>query len=226
MQKLLTARWKGWSVMTLKELRESVENPRIGLNYQIIRKGKVFLWTFIDGAELIAYKNGYIVYCRDNRTATFPVTDCASYTYYNTDGSISVIPAEEFDYQDWTIRALLEGEDRVENNIDKRKKEHELGVSEGDSAETMLYMNLAKEEMFVDPSPSWEDLQIEKELLNHIHMAIDALLPKQRELIKKRYLEGKKYKEIADDWNCSVKAVQKVEKRTREMLLSEIKNFF
>ena len=222
MQKLLTARWKGRSVMTLKELRESIDDPKIGLNYQLVREGKIFLCVRIDEAELTAYQNGFIVYRLGDHTATFPVTECADYIYRDADGRDTVIPQEVFDTQDWTIRALMEGEDRIRYNGEKRQKEREFGAGESEMQETSLYLELAGEEQFVDQEPSWEEKQIEEEKSEALKALMSTLKPRHQEVLYKRYWEEMSFQEIAAEWGCEVKAVRHTECRAWKALRSRI----
>ena len=48
MQKLLTARWKGRSVMTLKELKQAVGSPRGNGHYKKLKKGDNLKLTILD----------------------------------------------------------------------------------------------------------------------------------------------------------------------------------
>ena len=213
-------------MFTLKQLRNSIEKPKAGAAYQTIKKDvDIFLETEVDGAKILVYQNGYITYQRDDRTATFHITVCKDYVYQYADGLRTIISEKEFENCDWTIRVVMEGERRIEKNQKSQMEKNELGYSVGDDNETIRKIEHLDEDVFVDPTPSWEEVQVNRETLQYLEKIVSDLLPRQKELLQKRYLEGMQFKDIAEEWGCKEKTVQKVEKRVRERLQWYMKKF-
>lgn len=72
-----------------------------------------------------AYENGYAVYEVDGSHTVMAVDRCNDYRYDFTDGTYEVIPAEAFEDVEWSVRLLMEGERRMEHNLNKRVADSE-----------------------------------------------------------------------------------------------------
>ena len=81
--------------------------------------------TMVNGAKLTAYENGYAVYEVDGSHTVMAVDRCNDYRYDFTDGTYEVIPAETFEDVEWSVRLLMEGERRMEHNLNKRVADSE-----------------------------------------------------------------------------------------------------
>ena len=81
--------------------------------------------TMVNGAKLTAYENGYAVYEVDGSHTVMAVDHCNDYRYDFTDGTYEVIPAETFEDVEWSVRLLMEGERRMEHNLNKRVADSE-----------------------------------------------------------------------------------------------------
>ena len=81
--------------------------------------------TMVNGAKLTAYENGYAVYEVDGSHTVMAVDRCNDYRYDFTDGTYEVIPAEAFEDVEWSVRLLMEGERRMEHNLNKRVADSE-----------------------------------------------------------------------------------------------------
>ena len=210
--------------MTLKELMELIETPKDKINYLVLQsRGEVVLQTKEDNTVISVYKSGHIIYQNGGHTTAFPITDCKEYKYRTCDGSIVIIPSEDFMCEDWKIRVTLEGESRLERNQERDENDISIAASVGDVSETAQYLEIAGEEVFIDQTPSWEEKIIQQEELEILRSLIQELFPRQREVIKKHYFENKSYEEIARELGRSVKAVRHIEYRARERLKKRIK---
>ena len=213
--------------MTLKELMKLIQTPKGKINYMALRaRGEIFLKTKDDETVISVYSSGHVIYQKGQRITGFPITDCGTYKYHSSDGSTKVIPAEDFMDVDWRIRVTLEGESRLERNQERDARDYTFASSNGDVIETMEYLKLAREEVFVDTTPSWEDMEIKQEEYEILHEFIRELFPNQRDVIEKHYFEKKSYEEIAQELGKSVKAVRHIEYRARAILKERIKKTF
>ena len=73
----------------------------------------------VNGAKLTAYENGYAVYEVDSAHTVMAVERCGDYRYDFTDGTHQIVPAETFEDAEWSLRLLMEGEQRMEHNLSK-----------------------------------------------------------------------------------------------------------
>lgn len=73
----------------------------------------------VNGATITAYTNGYAVYEADDTHTVLDVNRCGDYRYDFNDGTYEVVPAEVFEEVEWTVRLVMEGERRLENNRSK-----------------------------------------------------------------------------------------------------------
>ena len=73
----------------------------------------------VNGATITAYTNGYAVYEADDAHTVLDVNRCGDYRYDFNDGTYEVVPAEVFEDAEWTVRLVMEGERRLENNRSK-----------------------------------------------------------------------------------------------------------
>lgn len=92
---------------TAKQLRES------GV---VIAKEKIGVDT-----EILAYRNGYALYCVGNHATVFPVYSCGDYLYL--EGGNAVRLSEQFFCgKEWYLRLVLEGEDRLSRNHEAKEQ--------------------------------------------------------------------------------------------------------
>ncbi len=101
-----------------------------------------------DGSLLTVYENGYVVYWRDGHDTVFPLHECNEYRYDFNQGAGNMYTREFFEDQDWYLRLLLEGEDRLEHNQDKRIGSHSISYSA--------------------VSEDWDALKIEENILSEL----------------------------------------------------------
>lgn len=167
-------------MLTLKKVKELVNAPvhtkRVPSPKVLLEEGRIFLRKeFEHGSHLTLYHNGYVWFSAGKRNTVFHIHDCrGDYAYGASKGKGEVIKEEYFENCEWHIRALFEGEQRVEESQLKCE-----GV--GQSKVSVSYHAVAEDwgEM-ADSEINVLDKYIEKEAL-HAMMAV--LTKKQRNLI-------------------------------------------
>lgn len=104
------------AVPSAKSLRESGD--------EIVAQRKIHS----DG-EVVVYQSGYVVYRSDKRVSVFHLHDCGDYEYAGLEGSHERIEEAYFNEQEWHLRVLLEGEDRLVSNQARREERNHVSYS-------------------------------------------------------------------------------------------------
>ena len=207
--------------MTLKELKCKVGKPKGAIHYETLKgRENVFIQVATQhDAVITVYTSGHVLYQLGNRKTSFPITACGDYTYTFADGSSSTITEEEFDKGDWMIRVVLEGEKRIAQNLIKIEQNHGLGeeaILREQNSNTEE--DFAIEDLFVDPRPNGEERMLLMEEQTFWESFFQSLVPRQKVFVKKFYVEGKNYHQIAKEMGCSLKAVRNINYRVLELL--------
>ena len=182
-------------MLTLKKVKEMVKAPahtkRVSSPKVLLEEGRIFLRKeFEHGSHLTLYHNGYVWFSAGKRNTVFHIHDCrGDYAYGASKGKGEVIKEEYFENCEWHIRALFEGEQRVEESQLKCEGVGQTKVSVSYHAVAEDWGEMADSEINV------LDKYIEKEAL-HAMMAV--LTKKQRNLIYQNYVLDKTHQEIAD----------------------------
>ena len=109
-------------MLTLKKVKELVNAPvhtkRVPSPKVLLEEGRIFLRKeFEHGSHLTLYHNGYVWFSAGKRNTVFHIHDCrGDYAYGASKGKGEVIKEEYFENCEWHIRALFEGEQRVEES--------------------------------------------------------------------------------------------------------------
>ena len=109
-------------MLTLKKVKEMVKAPahtkRVPSPKVLLEEGRIFLRKeFEHGSHLTLYHNGYVWFSAGKRNTVFHIHDCrGDYAYGASKGKGEVIKEEYFENCEWHIRALFEGEQRVEES--------------------------------------------------------------------------------------------------------------
>ena len=182
-------------MLTLKKVKELVGAPshakRTPSPKMLFEEGIVLLRREFDqGSHLTVYNSGYVLFSAGKRNTVFHIHDCqGDYAYDAAEGKGDVIEEEYFENCEWHIRALFEGEQRVEESQLKCEGVGQTKVSVSYHAVAEDWGEMADSEINV------LDKYIEKEAL-HAMMAV--LTKKQRNLIYQNYVLDKTHQEIAD----------------------------
>lgn len=109
-------------MLTLKKVKELVEAPvhtkRVPSPKVLLEEGLILLRKeFEHGSHLTVYNSGYVLFSAGKRNTVFHIHDCqGDYAYDAAEGKGDVIQEEYFENCEWHIRALFEGERKMEES--------------------------------------------------------------------------------------------------------------
>lgn len=112
-------------MLTLKKVKEMVKAPvhtkRVPSPKVLLEDGRILLRKeFEHDSHLTLYHSGYVWFSTGKRNTVFHIHDCCgNYAYDAAEGKGDVIEEEYFENCEWHIRALFEGERRVEESQQK-----------------------------------------------------------------------------------------------------------
>lgn len=149
--------------------------------------------TLGEQAEISVYQNGLVLYRVGNRATVFPLHTCTEYIYESGEEIFANINERFFDNENWYIRLILEGEDRLAKNQEVRN-----------GKKTISYSAVAED---------WDVLGEEDTTLAGMILCEtmeEALLPlteNQRYVLKRHYLDGITQRIIEKELGVSNQAV-------------------
>lgn len=190
--------------ITLHELKERVElvlEKKIPGYKQLMAMNPVAVArAMVNGAVITAYENGYAVYEADGAHTVLDVNRCGDYRYDFTDGTYQVVPAEVFEEAEWSVRLVMEGERRLENNRNKISRDYEefalaCDGSDWTDAAMIDFMEKENAEILAD------------EELRKLYAAISELTERQTEVIQLYFYKGMSQEEIAEELGIGQRAV-------------------
>ena len=196
--------------ITLRELKEKidavVEQKLPTFKTLMEQKPMAVAQTTVNDASLTVYENGYAVYEVDGAHTVMAVDRCGDSRYDFTDGTYQIIPAEEFENMEWSIRLLMEGERRMEHNRNKTSDKFENTALECDgsdwSAAVMVdFMDECKAEVLADKE------------LKRLYAAMSKLTERQSEIIQLYYYKGMSQYEIADELGIRQQSIDRILKQ-------------
>ena len=109
-------------MLTLKKVKEMVKAPvhtkRVPSPKVLLEDGQILLRKeFEHDSHLTLYHSGYVWFSAGKRNTVFHIHDCrGDYAYDAAAGKGEVIKEDYFENCEWHIRALFEGERRVEES--------------------------------------------------------------------------------------------------------------
>lgn len=177
-------------MLTLQDLKWIVKKPEKAGKPPtarcLLENGKCVV-SMENGREiqLLVYQEGYALYRIGKYTTVFPVHSCGDYCYEN-DGQQICVDASFFERQEWYVRLLLEGEDRLAKN---RETCHKGKV---------VSYHAVSEEWFFLSSPALPPLEqlIEKEQILEL---MGLLTERQRDIVILYFYYGETQWEIAKE---------------------------
>ena len=193
--------------ITLRELKtkiDAVTEKKLPGYKQLMAQNPVAVaQAKLNGATLTAYQNGYAVYEMDGVHSVMAVDRCEDYRYDFNDGTFQVVPAEVFEEAEWSLRLIMEGERRLENNRNKICRDYEestLACDGTDWCEAAMvdFMEAENAEMLAD------------EELRRLYAAIGKLTERQKEVIELYYFKGMTQQEIAEELGIGRRSVGNV----------------
>ena len=182
-------------MLTLKKVKEMVKAPvhtkRVPSPKVLLEDGRILLRKeFEHDSHLTLYHSGYVLFSAGKRNTVFHIHDCCGdYAYDAAEGKGDVIEEEYFENCEWHIRALFEGERKMEDNQAKCK-------GAGRSNVCVSYHALSEDwSEIADRTINMLEKIIENEA---VHAMLAVLTEKQRNLIYQNYVLDKTHQEIAD----------------------------
>ena len=164
-------------MLTLRELRNMVEVAEV--------EGRV--------PSVKALQIGFVLFLVGKRATVFPLHSCKEYIYDSNIEALTNINERFFDNENWYIRLILEGEDRLVKNQEVRN-----------GKKTISYSAVAED---------WNELREEDSTLAHLILcetmeeALLLLTENQRYVIKRHYLDEVSQREIAKELGVSNQAI-------------------
>lgn len=187
---------KGAEIMTLKELQNRIERT-IGKDLPTaawLRAGNSPLAIsreITNSGKLSVFVNGFALYETECGCTVFRVDYCGGYTYFGADAEES-LSEDFFAEEDWWVRLVMEGEDRLTHNRKARIENYESFYGYDDT----VISSLCTESM-------------QEDFLRHelVELAFSMMTDRQREVAQLYYLDGYGIKEIAKIYGISFQAV-------------------
>ncbi len=185
-------------MLTLQELKKEVDIPgfdeKTPTARQLRESGRLIEKEELgEDTEICVYRNGYVLYRVGRHSTVFPLYLCKEYVYMS--GKNVVCLAEQFfENEKWGLRLMLEGEDRLKRNQDE--KERRWNVSRD-----LVSDKWAVEDGLIESILEHLD---ERKMVDEV---LQSLTGRQREIVKKYFLQEKTQKEIAEELGISDPAV-------------------
>lgn len=190
--------------ITLRELKakiDAVTEKKLPKYAQLMEQNPVAVaQTRVDGATLTAYQNGYAVYEMDGARTVMAVDRCGDYRYDFNDGTYQVVPAEVFEEAEWSLRLIMEGERRLEHNLNKTSSKYEVATLECDGSDW-------SDSIMVDFLEEENAEMLADQELRRLYAAMGKLTERQREIIELYYFKGMAQQEIAEELGIGRRSV-------------------
>ncbi len=204
-------------MLTLQELKQIVAVPvpgqKIPSAKNLIESGKIVARKSLDpDTEITAYENGYALYSACLATTVFPIHQCGEYQY-DTEKNPCSIEDKFFEKENWYLRLVLEGEDRLYRN--QEAKERKKTISYSAVSEEWKIMGEEKDSLL--ERMVWKETKAE---------LLAILTMKQRIAVCGFFLGQKTQEQIAEEMGVTISAVSKILtraiRRMQELEFSEM----
>lgn len=185
-------------MLTLQELKKCVTIPeldkKIPTAKQLRESGSVVVMEKVgEDTELCVYQNGYVLYRVCKHSTVFPLYLCGDYLYVSGKNVIC-LTEQFFENEKWSLRLMLEGEDRLNRNQDEKERRWNTScnviadrwITEDDFIETVL-----------------EHLT-EQEMIDEFSL---FLTDRQKVIVWKYFFEKKTQRQISEELGVSKSAV-------------------
>ncbi len=200
---------KGQKKYSLKEIKGMVSrtiNIALPTAKTLRDSGEPMVSCKIEASRISVYKNGFALYETDVGVTVFRVEDCGAYVYHSSEYENQFVPEEAFLNEEWTVRFIMEGEDRLWHNQQ---------VLHNDKHGTKLTMN----ENHIDHDQSLDNTLEKIVNQDKCRRLLSCLTDKQRKIVEGYYFLDLTQEEIADRLHIS----QQVVDRTIKAAIKKIK---
>ncbi len=186
-------------MLTLAELKHFMPVPVLEQNYPTAKYLKthgtiIVSKSIATNVKISVYQNGYAIYEISGLATVFSVWDCQNYRYEMEQNEIS---EQWFEKEAWYLRLILEGEDRINRNLEARQQRKSISYS----AVSEEWGVLSSLEVTV------LETTIRKETMQEL---LVLLTDRQKEVILQYFWEQKSQSEIAEKLGISHAAVSKI----------------
>lgn len=186
-------------MLTLAKLKHFMPFPVLEQNYPTAKYLKTHGTVLVSKSiatdvKISVYQNGYALYEISGLATVFPVWDCQNYRYEVEENEIS---EQWFEKEAWYLRLILEGEDRINRNLEAKQQRKSISYS------------AVSEEWGVLGSLEATVLEtaIRKETIQEL---LGLLTERQKEVVLEYFWEQKSQSEIAEKLGVSHAAVSKI----------------
>lgn len=205
--------------ITLRELKtkiDAVTEKKLPQYKQLMEQNPMAVARVnVNGATITVYQNGYAVYEMDGAHTVMAVDRCGDYRYDFNDGTYQVVPEEVFDEAEWSLRLIMEGERRLEHNLNKTSSKYEAAVLECDGSDW-------SDAIMVDFLQEDNAEMLADQELRRLYAAMGKLTERQREVVELYYFKEMTQQEIAEELGIGQRAVS----HALEGALKKIKKLF
>ena len=206
---------------TLKELRNEIGTPTQEISVKtLLTTGVAHCQKELEDARITAYTNGYFVYQALGRAVRFKITDFNKLCYTTSEEGVS-FDQKSLEEMDWTIWAVLYGEQRMENYIQNREQRFyrtdvQLDTTSGklSAQEAGLGFNVA------DPSMDVENTVVSQDSFEYL---LRGLSMHQKDCMRALYQEGKTPKEVAEEQGVTEASIRNLDLRIRKKIKKQKK---
>ena len=204
--RVMTIRQERMVIMKFSELKQMVSpadsQQLLPGNRQLLgTEPKIVVsYNIEDMDNITVYDNGYVLFCSGSDHTVFRLHDCKDYVDRD-DPQCKVISEKDFDEMHWALRLILEGEDRIAHN--KEKKEYHHTVSYSAVAEDWVYLSDSK----YDGALVLLEKEEHQELIHKLQIQLAVLTDRQRFVFTEIIGNGKTHKEVAEEIGISRQAV-------------------
>lgn len=206
-------------MLTLFELKKMVNKAdfkaRIpSVKWLVQSGGEIVVRERLDeNTEISVYESGYVLYRNGIYATVFPLHTCEEYIYLSEVDEDFQYPVNILDRENWYIRLMLEGEDRLAHNQDNRM-----------GSKTVSYSAVSEEWAVLGTSGSVLDDLVQRETTTEVLGRILPLMTEnQREVMVRMYIDKEEQSAIAEELGVTQQAisdmVRKAKKRVRKALL-------
>lgn len=194
---------KGQKKYTLREIKAMVSlttNITLPTAKALRESGEPLASCQIEACRISVYKSGFALYETDAGVTVFRTEDCGAYVYHSVEDEDQIMPEEAFSDEEWTVRFIMEGEDRLWRNQQ---------LVHNNKHGTKLELNEEREKAFIDHEQSLDNI-IEKIVRqDKCHRLLSCLTDKQRRIVEAYYIFDLTQQEIADQLHISHQVVDR-----------------
>lgn len=203
-------------MLTLKELKKIVKvadvEKRIP-SVKSLKEHKVVVKEMINADTTISvYDHGYVLYTAGNQSTVFPLHSCDDYEYVSVTGDNKEFNKEFFDNENWYIRLLIEGEDRMAYSQSKISTNHGVFSNSDVTDDAEIMRGSSKD--FVDDV-------IDREILNAL---IKELTERQKTVLNLVYFEEMRQQDVADYLGIKQQSVNDLLNRALKTMKKKAEN--